>query len=88
MAEWKLARDKRAHRARCEIVPWVYVADLLHQGKRRGLASMATGAGAHCDEAISALGDGLLCVVVVRDVVHHQAAVGMHRLVDVFARAK
>ena len=57
-------------------------ANFLHQGKGRDGPGMAAGTGGYRDQAIGAFLDRLAGKAVVDDVVQHDAAVGVHRLVD------
>mmetsp|Transcript_42313 Transcript_42313/g.99247 ORF Transcript_42313/g.99247 Transcript_42313/m.99247 type:complete len:430 (-) Transcript_42313:2872-4161(-) len=63
-------------------------ADLLDQRERALHAGMAACTGGHGDQAVGALLDGLLRELVVDDVVQHDAAPAMHRLVDVLTRTE
>ena len=45
-------------------------------------AGMATGTGGNRDQPVGALADRRIGVPVVDDVVQHDAAIGMHRLID------
>ena len=64
------------------------LADLLDQRERALHARMAARTGGHRDQPVGALLDRLLREPVVDDVVHHDAAPGMHRVVDVGARTE
>jgi hypothetical protein len=63
------------------------LADFLHQ-REGGLGSgMAAGAGRHRDQPVCALFDRLAGKAVVDDVMQHDAAPAVRRLVDVLSRA-
>jgi len=64
------------------------LSDFLDEGKGREHAGMSAGAGCDRDNAVRALLDRLVREFIVDDVVHHDAAIGVHRRVDVFARAE
>ena len=63
-------------------------AHLVHKRERIDLARMTAGARGDEDEPVGALLDGLLREGVVDHVVEHDAAIGMHGLVDLLARAE
>ena len=64
------------------------LADLLDQRKRALHARMAARTRGHGDQAIGALLNGLVRELVVDDVVQHDAAPAVHRLVHVLARTQ
>ena len=77
-------RDRARQRQRA-VEP---LADLLHQRERALDAGVAAGAGGHRDQAVGALLDRLAREGVVDDVVQHDAAPAVHRVIDVRARAQ
>ncbi len=64
------------------------LADLVDQRERRGRARMAARPGRHRDQPVRALVDRLLGEGVVDDVMQHDAAIAVHRVVDLLARAQ
>ena len=64
------------------------LADFLHQRKRAFHARMATRAGRHGDQTVCAFVNRLVRKPVVDDVVQHDAAPAVHRLVQVLARTQ
>ena len=63
-------------------------ADFLDQGEGRDRPGMAARAGGHRDQAVGALLDRLAGEAVVDDVVQHDAAIAVHRLVHLRPRAE
>ena len=75
-------------RAREHDRPVVEAAHLVHQGERAQRAGVPPGAGADEDQPVDAGFERLLRVPHVDDVVHDDAAVGMHALTTASGRAQ